>query len=58
MVKLAAVVLLAGTFLVTGCCCWPVQGGGRYRYYGQTRYEQTSPAPHAQDFGRRVADGR
>ena len=32
MVKLAAIVVLAGTFLFSSGCCWPMWEGRHHRY--------------------------
>ncbi len=54
MVKLAAIAVLAGTFLFSSGCCWPMWEGRHYRY--DDRYGDASPTPRGErhdDWARR-----
>ena len=62
MVKLAAIVVLAGTFLFSSGCCWPMWEGRHHRYGDP--YGDASPVPRGErrDYpaprGRSVEDRR
>jgi hypothetical protein len=56
MVKLAAVVVLAGTFLFSSGCCWPTWEGRHHRY--GDRYGDASPAPGGERYGDWAPRGR
>jgi hypothetical protein len=58
MLRLATVVVLAGTFLFSSGCCWPMWEGHHHRYGGASpvlrgdRYDYSAPR------GRSVEDRR
>ena len=51
MLKLAAAIALAGLFLSSSGCLWPVRDGRRGGYGEQSRHD------HERDDGRRGGDG-
>lgn len=63
MVKLAAIVVLAGTFLFSSGCCWPMWEGRYHRdydaapvYRGDRHYERDDRAPRGRPWEDRRYD--